>query len=147
METPIIVAIVGILGVVAGASLQFFFGKQIEASKQFKMLQTQAYVDFLRRVAGVAKAQQFGDKEKELEYITLVSDSKTRISIYGSLKVAKKLAEFFREHSETTSVEGAKSYCELIQTMREESLGVESDLSMREVEEILFAGPKNEKIK
>lgn len=147
METPIIVAFVGILGILAGASLQFYFGKRIETSKQFKLLQTQAYVDFLKGVAGVAKAQEFGDKEKELEYVILVADSKTRISVYGSPTVAKKLAEFFREYSETISENGAKSYAKLIQEMREDSVDFNEKLSAKEIEYILFSAPKPKKLK
>jgi type II secretory pathway pseudopilin PulG len=143
METSIIVAIVGILGVIVGASLQSFFQRRIETSKQLRLLQTQAYVDFVKGVAGVTKAKEFGNREKELEFISLVADSKTRISIYGNSKVAKKLAQFFRDYSETISEEGAKSFTELIQLMREDSLSIESDISKKEIEEILFSAPKN----
>jgi hypothetical protein len=145
METPMYVAIVGVLGIISGVFLQFFFGKRNEASKSLKLLQTQACVDFVKGVAGVAKAKEFGNREKELEFISLVADSKTRISIYGNSKVAKKLAEFFRDYSELISVDGKKSFAELIQVIREDSLSIESDLSKKEIEEILFSCSKKQR--
>jgi hypothetical protein len=72
----------------------------------------------------------------------LTGDSKTRISIYGSSKVAKKLAEFLRDYSETISEDGAKSYARLIQAMREDTINVDENLSEKEIEQILFANPR-----
>jgi hypothetical protein len=149
METPIIVAIVGILGVVAGAtlqaSLQFFFGRRIEMSKQFKLLQTQAYVDFVKGWAGMGRAQFFEDKEKEIEYTILTAETRARISIYGSQRVVKKLAEFFREHNETVSEQGGKAFAELISIMREESISINDLVTKDEINITLHGGKPKEK--
>jgi hypothetical protein len=148
METPIIVAIVGVLGVVAGASLQFFFGKRIEASKQFKLLQTQAYVDFIKGWTGMGRAQFFDDKEKEIEYTSLTTEAKVRIAIYGSEKVVKKLSEFIREYNENFSEKGQESFASLIQIMREDSIQKTDFVTNDETSIILHGGkPKGKESK
>jgi hypothetical protein len=129
METPIIVALVGFAGLITGSGLTYFLNRKTEYAKQFQLLRTQAYVDFIKGWAGMGRSQFFGDKEKELEYTILTVESKARISIYGSEKVVKKLAEFIREYNETISQEGAKSYSELINIMRNESIGVEDSIT------------------
>lgn len=138
METPIIVAIVGILGVVLGATVQFFFNRKFETSKQFKLLQTQAYVDFIKGVSGIGRSQFFKDKQKEKEFTILIAEARARISIYGSEKVVKKLAEFFRENDGTVSESGMDAFSELIQLMRGESAETPDLVSKNEINEVVF---------
>jgi len=140
METSIVVAIVGILGIVVGALLQFVFGKRIEASKQFKLLQTQAYVDFIKGLTGIGRAQFFGNKEKEIEYTILTAEARARISIYGSEKVIKNLAGLFREHNGIISEEEMEAFAELIQIMREESISKTNFVTKNEIKDVLFGG-------
>lgn len=146
METPIIVAFVGVLGLIIGAGFQYFFNRKIESNKQFQLLRTQAYVDFIKGWAGIGRSQFFGDKEKELEYTILAAEAKARISIYGSEKVVRKFAEFIREHNETISEEGVKNYAELIQLMRKESINQTDSITNEEIEFVNF-GKDNKKIK
>jgi hypothetical protein len=144
METS--VAIVGILGIILGAALQFFLGKRAEASKQFKLFQTQAYVDFLKGWAASGRAKFFGDKEREIEFTILLSDSRARISIYGSARVVKALAEFINKYNENYSDEGMKAFARLIQIMREESFSRRDFVEIEEIEEILHGGKSEKKI-
>jgi HKD family nuclease len=149
METPIIVAIVGISGVVAGAmlqaSLQFFFGKRIELSKQFKLLQTQAYVDFIKGWTGSGRAISFGDKEKEIEYTILMSEARVRIAVYGSEKVVKKLSEFIREYNENYSEKGQESFADLVKIMREDNIQKVEIITKDETSMILHGGKPKKK--
>jgi len=55
-------------------------------------LKTNAYTDFLKAVAGLGIIQRFSDKEKEKEYLILLRDAKSRISVFGSDLVTKKIA-------------------------------------------------------
>jgi len=85
-----------ILGVIIGASLQFFFSKISENKKQQKLLKNNAYADFLSAVAGIAISQKYNNKDKEIEYTILLANSKSKIAVYGSDKVISKIAEFWR---------------------------------------------------
>jgi hypothetical protein len=147
METSIIVAIVGILGIIIGSSLQSFLGKHIEASKQFKLLQTQTYVDFLRGWAGTGRARFFGDKEKEIEFTILLSEARAKISVYGSKRVVKALAEFINKYNENHSQEGKKAFARLIQIMREESLSRADFVEIEEIQQIISGGKSEREIK
>src|SRR4051794_7300139 len=82
-----------VLGVIIGASLQYFFSKSGEKRKQLEALKTQAYVDYLRSVAQVAQLER-GASSKRAEALAASADAKTRICIYGSAKVIDALASF-----------------------------------------------------
>lgn len=145
METPIIVAAVGILGILLGASVQFFFNKKTEDSRHLKLLQTQAYVDFMKGLSGMGRAQFFKDKEKEKEFTILLADARARISIYGSERGIKKLAELFRKYDAVSSESEIAAYSELIKIMREESLKKSDFVSNFEIGEVVFGGNSNGK--
>lgn len=147
METSIIVAIVGISGIVLGATLQFLFGKSAEASKQFKLLQTQTYVDFLKGWSGMGRAQFFGDKEREIEFTILLSEARAKISVYGSRRVVKTLAEFLDKYNENYSNEGKEAFALLIQIMREESLSRKDFVSIEEIRQVISSEKPKKKIK
>lgn len=145
MDTSIVVAVVGIAGIIAGAVLQFLLGKKIESSKQFKILQTQAYVDFIRGFAGIGRAQFFGDKEKEVDYTILLAESKARVSIYGSEKVVRATAVFISQFNETYSEKGQMAFASLVSTMRDESIGKIDSVTKDQIWDVLYARTSNEK--
>ncbi len=140
METPIIVAIVGILGIVTGAFVQYLFNKRFETSRQFNLLQTQSYIDFIKGISGSGKAQFLNDKEKEKEFIILAAEARLRVSIYGSEDVIKKIAKLFREHEGVNSEKAKDEFSELINLMRKESIGRPDFVSNDEIKEVVFGG-------
>ncbi len=106
------------LGVVAGAILQYIFTNIREQKNQKQKLKTQAYVDFLKGVSG----QMLDNPEQsKLEYRTLLADAKMRISIYGSSKVIKSIADLTRSGAVLDTPERQRLFIQICQTMREES--------------------------
>ncbi|MGH9803004.1 MAG: hypothetical protein ACRD82_21775, partial [Blastocatellia bacterium] len=65
VNATIIAAFVGFVGVIVGGYAQYLYGRRAEATKQLQALKNQAYVDFVKSVAGMASAQRFKNKEKE----------------------------------------------------------------------------------
>ena len=86
-----LLAVLPLLGAALGASLQFFFSRSAETSKQTHALKQQAYVDYLRALASSAYAESNADKAKVR---AAAADAKTRIAIYGDTAVVEALAAF-----------------------------------------------------
>ncbi len=110
-----------IIGVIIGASVQFIFSKKNETKKQQNLLKTTAYTDFLKAVAGLAITQRFSDKEKEMEYLILLTDAKARMSVYGGNLVIKKAANFERIGPVLDNPKSNKAYTLLVSEMRKDN--------------------------
>ncbi|SMC62373.1 hypothetical protein [Sporomusa malonica] len=57
-------AIVAVIGVIIGASLQYIYARKAETNKRLQILKTKAYVDFIRSVSSIAMSQNFGQNLK-----------------------------------------------------------------------------------
>ncbi len=74
-------ALLTLLSVVVGASLQYVLSKSGERRKQLEALRSQAYVDYLR---AVAQAKYAGaDQSKRSEILAAAADAKARLCVYG----------------------------------------------------------------
>lgn len=101
--------------------MQFIFSKKNDSRKQQILLKTTAYTDFLKAVAGVSITQRSRDTVKELEYKTLLIDAKSRIAVYGSDLVIKKLADFYRIGPILDNSESCRAFILLVSEMRKEN--------------------------
>jgi hypothetical protein len=120
IDTAIVTAMVGVVGVLLGATAQFLFAKRADVAKHYQDLQTQAYVDFLNSTAGIGIAQRYDRKDEEYTSTAALADSRSRIAIYGSKAVAKVAAHFFSEYGNLSSREAVSAYVEIARTMRSE---------------------------
>jgi predicted ATP-grasp superfamily ATP-dependent carboligase len=134
----IVAAVVGMLGVMVGATLQYLYGKRAETSKQLQTLKNQAYVDFVKSVAGMASAQRFKNKEKEFEVSILLADARARIAVYGSKEVIEGIAAFYRTHGLLATPEAMSSFVEVIQKMRKQAVDKDESISDKELSQLLF---------
>jgi hypothetical protein len=80
----------------------------LDSSKELRNLETQAYVDFIRGIAGLAIAQKHNNSASAVEYLVLTTDAKARIAIYGGRDVVESAAAFFEEHEALSSIEECK---------------------------------------
>jgi hypothetical protein len=136
-------AVLPILGIVIGATLQYLFSRSSEKRKHQQDLRTQTYVDFLQWVGRIAIAQRNNDKDKVRELIAFLTDTKLRICVYGSKEVVEKLAEFDRAGATISGPEGINAFINIIQAMRKESLPKDQSVPDGEIYQVLF-GNKNE---
>ena len=139
MKAELIVAIVGIVGVLLGASAQYMFSRYTESAKHLQELRTQSYVDFIKSTADIAIAQEKNDAEKEFEATILMADSKARIAIYGSPTVAAAVADFFRKHGALASPEAFKSFIGIVAEMRADSLGGKNVIPNIDIGQLLLS--------
>ena len=141
METfqSIMYAVLPIVGVLIGATLQYLFSRFSEKQKHQQNLRTQAYVDFLRGVAGATIAQRNKDKDKEQEFTILVVDAKARITVYGRKEIIEAIANFWRAGAKVDTQEGKKLFVSICQAMRKESLPPEQQVLNKEISQLIFS--------
>ena len=113
------------------ASLGALFGalliRRTERFKHLQELQSAAYVDFLRGFARVGRAQRDSPRNErsvieELEGRAIVTDSRSRIAVYGSRGVVLALSKFISLGTETLSPAGRQAFAELCALMRMEAV-------------------------
>src|SRR5580692_7326803 len=111
-----------------GATFGAFLTRRTERFKHFQELRTAAYVDFLRGFAKVGRAQNDTMRDErsrleELEGRVIVTDSRSRIAIYGSKDVIHALSKFASLGTQTLTPEGQEAFIELCSLMRIEAAG------------------------
>ena len=128
----------GVIGALIGAVATYWFGLRGEASKNYKKLRTDAYVDFIHAVAVMAAANRSKDETKAAETSALAADAKARIAIYGSRAVANGLAEFFLHHGVLNSEPALSSFARVIALMRAETPGGKEELESSTLRQLVF---------
>lgn len=87
-------AVLPLLGVVIGATMQYWLSRSAESRKQLQLLQSQSYVDYLR---AVTKAAHASTNEAARLANTEAADAKARLAVYGTSGVIAALARFEEE--------------------------------------------------
>lgn len=127
-----------VLGVIVGAVLQYQFSRSLEGRKHMALLRSQAYVDYFKAFASIAK------HGANNENLTAAADAKVRICVYGSKDVVGKLSAFEEAGAVARTPEGAKAVLELLSAMRADtSAGGSVDLS--QLKNVIF-GPSRKDI-
>ena len=143
MKIEFIVALVGIVGVILGAGIQYVFTSRVENKKHFQQLRTSAYVDFLKSTAGTAISQKKQDPEGETAAIALMTDAKSRIAIYGSPEVAAAVADFFRHHGALTTPESFAAFVDIVAVMRADTPNVDATVSRSDIGQLVVGADVN----
>ena len=108
-------AVLSLIGVALGASLQYYFGRTLEGRKQLAVQRAQAYVDYFKAVALLA--QHSGGKD----HLAMAADAKVRVCIYGSPSVIRCLSAFEATGAIINSADGAVAIMELLRAMRNDT--------------------------
>ena len=132
----VLTGVLPLLGVALGAGLQFMLGKSLEIGRQLKLQKGQAYADYFRAVALAAT------KGKAAEANGLAADAKTRICIYGSPVVVKRLGEFEKLGAVIATEESQLAISELLRAMRADLSGAAPQLDDEALRWALFGQPR-----
>jgi Uri superfamily endonuclease len=135
---PYIAASISVLSLAAGALLQFWLSRRNTDWSRLQEKRVQAYVDFLKGIAGVAQALRFDDKKAEHDSSALVADARARIAVYGHSQVISALAAFCRTDQHLMSTDTCKVFIQLIQTMRQVSKVASISIDDNELYLVLF---------
>jgi hypothetical protein len=119
-----LIALFSILGIVIGVVLQYRFGRIQEERKHNRILQTEAYADYLKAVADAAHLSL----GKESEVHARTANAKARICLYGSPGVVEKLAQFERSGGAIITEEQHVDFIKLVQAMRGDKKVTSADL-------------------
>jgi hypothetical protein len=136
--STLLTAVLPLLGVVVGAGIHYWVSKASEAHKHLEELRTEAYVDFIRGVSGVAIAQKRHEPAIETQSMVLLADAKARVSVYGSKAVVESLAEFIRRGAVLDSPERMRTFVSACQKMRNESLPANEAIVDREMSQLML---------
>lgn len=122
-------AFLSFVGLVIGASLQYFFTRHIENQRHIRELSSKAYMDYLKTVSELAN---YRPKEKTKERIDLMvkaADSKARICLYGCRKAIHAFSRFEELGAKIDTEEQRLAFTEMVSAMRLDSgseIGVEA---------------------
>ena len=84
-------AVLPLLGVVIGATMQYWLSRSAESRKQLQLLHSQSYVDYLRSVTRAAHATSpEGVRLAQAQ----AADAKARMAVYAPSGVIAALARF-----------------------------------------------------
>ena len=139
--SPLVAAGLSLVSAIIGAGLQYLFSRSSETHKQLATLRSDAYVDYLRCVAELAKIGRpdrrlrNSDRRRHSDLLAQAADAKTRICIYGTAPVIAALSAFEAKSPIIDSESSAKVFLNLVKEMRRENIGKleaakESDLSL-----------------
>lgn len=135
---PAITALLSILGVGVGATLQWWFAKRGNEHKHFLELRYRAYSDFIEAASKLVSARRSGQSSAEVELLAKLTDAKARICIYGEEPVIKRLAEFFAAGASFETESGILSFTRFCLDIRR-SVGIkDKTLLSVEMSQLLF---------
>ena len=134
----IAVALLSILGVIVGSSIQYLAGRTLETRKQLGQQRAQAYADYFQAVAVIAT------KGRSAEALTRAIDAKTRICMYGSAKAISMLSEFEQNGATAATNEGRVVLARLMREVRRDLTSSAADIRGDELADVLF-GPASKR--
>jgi proline dehydrogenase len=108
-------AFLPLVGIVIGATAQFWFSRAAEREKQTGSLRSQAYADYLRAVAAAAHLRTDDDLRNAHRDL---ADAKARICIYGTAPVIKALSRFEETGRILNNQRSVKEFVSLVTNMR-----------------------------
>jgi hypothetical protein len=121
-------------GILVGAGLQYFFGRSLELRKHIQAQKGQAYADYFRAFSQIATVGPTKDA------LSALTDAKTRVCIYGSELVVRRLAEFERGGPATITPESHRLVAVLLVAMRKDIVSSRSASGADDVGMVIF-GP------
>lgn len=132
----VLTAILPLIGVLIGASLQYLFGRTLESQRHLTLQKGQAYADYFKAVA------MLSTQGRSKDALSLVADAKTRVCIYGSVGVVQRLGSFERAGARVSPGKGQAAITELLKTMRKD-MGVSGNrIDEDDLHRILFGPPQ-----
>jgi hypothetical protein len=131
--------ILPLIGVIIGALLQFIFSKNKDNRQLKRSLETQAYTDYLKAIVGLSMAQQFNDESEKRKYLSALTESKSRIAIYGSKAVIQSLSQFERAGAQVKTEEQKLLFIRIGQTMRNSNINIAETVDDNDFSQLFFS--------
>lgn len=130
-------AILGFLGIIVGASLQYVFTRYLENQRHRRDLRTQAYTDYLKCVSESAHLIVQPQAPAAREIFASTADAKARICLYGSTKVIQTFSTFEKLGAAMKDDQQRKAFVDMVSAMRSDS-GNNCGRNVEDLERVLF---------
>ena len=96
MDIKLIVAAIGIVGILTSAVVQFVLGRLSEKNKKAHEIRTQAYLDLINSVSDIASTSKLNEGKIELNQLKDLTSVKSRVVLIGSDEVVIQVHKFFQ---------------------------------------------------
>ncbi|MDX3775489.1 hypothetical protein QE250_15330 [Chromatiaceae bacterium AAb-1] len=130
-------AFLSFLGVVIGASLQYFFTRHIESQRHLRDLRSKAYMDYLKCVCEQAQFRPKLGTQEQKELFSRTGDAKARICLYGSKQSVTAFSRFEELGASMGSKEQREAFTNMVSIMRTDS-GSEVCANNSELQNVLL---------
>lgn len=130
------------LGVIAGALMQYLFQARRERQKTYETQKTDAYLNYVRDVCRAATFQKLNSQDNYVESVASLVDAKGRIAVFGSEEVLETVAAFNRGGSSFVTKEQCDRFTAIIQSMRSDLAPKQRPAIDKHVEALLFLPPE-----
>lgn len=121
MDIKLLVGALSFLGIIIGASLQYFFTKHIENQRHLRDLRSNAYMDYLKCVCEQAQFRFKENTKGRQELFSRTGDAKARICLYGSNHAIESFAKFEKLGASMGSNEQRQAFTNMVSIMRTDS--------------------------
>jgi len=125
------------LGIVIGASLQYYFTRHIENQRHIRDLRSKAYTDYIKCVAELAQIHPKDNSQEKKELFARTGDAKARICLYGSRKVIEAFSAFEELGASMGTIEQRQTFSNMILMMRADSCS-ELGASSKDLQNVLL---------
>ncbi|EOV6310184.1 hypothetical protein CGI93_08685 [Vibrio parahaemolyticus] len=122
MDIKVVVALIGIGGVLSSALVQFWLGSRTEKKKKHIEIRSSAYLDFLNAVSEIASSAKYSE-QRSVEQLKQLNQSKTRVILLGSEAVVTSMHSFFQKHGSLGSEASYVSFSKIVKAMRSDLSG------------------------
>ena len=139
-STVLITAIFSVLGIMAGAVLQYFFTRHLDRQKHHRDMRTTAYMDYLRCAAERANLGKQRQSSEGREISAKLADAKCRICLYGSSSVVEAFARFEQLGSAMNTSEQRAAFIDMVTIMRRDSTD-DHQIKSSDFETVLLGAP------
>jgi hypothetical protein len=131
MMQTLITAFLAFFGVVIGAFLQHWFSRTSAKENNLREERQKAYSNLLQGVALQARSPG-------KEALTILTDAKLKIAIYGSDIVIGRLAAYESAGAKLDSQNSIHAFLSLVQSMRSDSFKEKPGIDTEDLKIILF---------
>jgi hypothetical protein len=135
-------AIFSIIGLVIGATLQYFFTRHLDNQKHRRETRTTAYTDYLKCVSEQANLGKQRQSHEGRELGAKTADAKCRICLYGSSSAVETFAEFERLGATMNTPEQCSAFTRMVAVMRKDSIAGRQ-VALGDLESVLLGAPRH----
>ncbi|MDD5087278.1 MAG: hypothetical protein PHI18_00570 [bacterium] len=142
MDTQVLIIVISVLGPVVGflvgTLMQAVFAQKMERQKRNAELIASAFSDFVEGIARAKFAVQSEDLSEQLEALSLQTEAKVKLCVYGSPSVVQALASLERTSMKMSDPNAANALISVCRTVRNEVYKKKHAVDDADIQVILF---------